>query len=533
MAYPAGAIWEIRTSATAGNVNGGAFNAARGGVDYSQQDTAQLNGTDLTCTAGSTTVTSATGGFTSQMVGNYIHLTALTGTGALVGWYEIVTYTDGNNVVLDRTPTNGVNNITAGTFYVGGAALLGTTLDDDMFEAVIAGNIFYIKSGTYTLSESIAASYNASVTNGVFVIGYNTTRDDNPTGDNRPLLAFGSLSLTLGQFWQLRNIRVTGTSANLVTLARGVNIVNSSVINDSTTASRVSVNHASGVNDVCMILLEAACYRGSAYFQGNGSGLFMFACLLRDSTFCYSISAVGQVVYMFGCLIVGGRTRGLSSSSSTNYLRVWSCTFYGAESKLGVGAYHTNGNSDIYINCVFYGLDTGIELGTDDNTTFVGWCDFYNCTAEVTNCDKSTFANIALDPGFGITERSGSTATTTSGNHLVQTGATFQTWNVAAGDMLCLESGTGITAGWYTIASVDSETQVTTNETLSANATADKVWLIRQGNDFNVGANMAAKGILGSIGEMTGYMDLGAVQRQASSGGGNANVLRGSTVAAR
>src|SRR3990167_5264823 len=152
MALPA-AVYEIRTSATASNVNGGGFNSARGGTDYSQQDAAQLTGTDLTCTAASTTITSATGGFTSIMVGNFIHLTALTGTGAIVGWYEIVTFTDTNNVIVDRTPTNGVNNITAGTFYVGGAlslATAGAAGDDDVFELAAAGggNTFHIKSGT-------------------------------------------------------------------------------------------------------------------------------------------------------------------------------------------------------------------------------------------------------------------------------------------------------------------------------------------------------------------------------------------------
>ncbi len=41
MALPATTVWEVRSSATASNVNGGAFDSAGTGTDYSQQDAAQ------------------------------------------------------------------------------------------------------------------------------------------------------------------------------------------------------------------------------------------------------------------------------------------------------------------------------------------------------------------------------------------------------------------------------------------------------------------------------------------------------------
>ena len=54
------------------------------GIDYSYLTTAVVNGlTDLTCTAASTTVTSASAPFRRSMVGNIMHNTALTGTGAI------------------------------------------------------------------------------------------------------------------------------------------------------------------------------------------------------------------------------------------------------------------------------------------------------------------------------------------------------------------------------------------------------------------------------------------------------------------
>src|SRR4030067_952391 len=139
---PSTGVIEIRSTATANNVNGGGFNAARGGTNYAQQEAAQLTNTDLTTAgAGATTVTSAGGGFTSAMVGNYIHITA--GTYFQASLYEIVTFTDANNVILDRTPSSGAAG-SGGTFYVGGAMSLNSTLDDDLFELGAAGNIFFI-----------------------------------------------------------------------------------------------------------------------------------------------------------------------------------------------------------------------------------------------------------------------------------------------------------------------------------------------------------------------------------------------------
>src|SRR6185295_4245557 len=78
-------------------------------------------------------------------------------------------------------------------------------------------------------------------------------------------------------------------------------------------------------------------------------------------------------------------------------------------------------------------------------------------------------SDTAIDPSFlNVVQRTGATATTTAGNHLVQAGATFQTWGITAGvDILYLVSGTGTTnAIHYSILSVDSETQITVGETL-------------------------------------------------------------------
>lgn len=96
--------WWVRQS---GNVlNGGGFDSsvAGAGVNYADQDSPQLALTDLaTSAANSTTLTSATGGFTSAMIGNVIRIAS--GTNFIAGYYVVTARTDTNTVILDRTPS--------------------------------------------------------------------------------------------------------------------------------------------------------------------------------------------------------------------------------------------------------------------------------------------------------------------------------------------------------------------------------------------------------------------------------------------
>src|SRR3954462_191554 len=103
MALPVASVWEIRTGGS--DSNGGGWNNRTPGtsVDYSQQDSAQLTLTDLAAASTSTTLTSATGGFTAAMVGSILQIAS--GTNAVVGFYEITVYTSSTQVTLDRTPT--------------------------------------------------------------------------------------------------------------------------------------------------------------------------------------------------------------------------------------------------------------------------------------------------------------------------------------------------------------------------------------------------------------------------------------------
>src|SRR5437667_9506862 len=116
MALSASTVWEVR-QATGNDNNGGGFVVGASGTDYSQQTTAQLSLTDLATTGVVTTLTSVTGGFTSAMVGNIIHI--ISGTNFTAGFYQITVFTNSNTVTLDRAPTTAAG--VSGTGSVGGA----------------------------------------------------------------------------------------------------------------------------------------------------------------------------------------------------------------------------------------------------------------------------------------------------------------------------------------------------------------------------------------------------------------------------
>ena len=121
--------WWIRVG---GNVlNGGGYDStvSGAGTNYADQDSPQLSLTDFaTSGAGSTTLTSVTGGFTSAMIGNAIRIAS--GTNFQTGYYVVTGRTDTNTVTVDRTPTSGGAG-SGGVGRLGGAfALPGPSLSN-------------------------------------------------------------------------------------------------------------------------------------------------------------------------------------------------------------------------------------------------------------------------------------------------------------------------------------------------------------------------------------------------------------------
>ncbi|MHC4397692.1 MAG: hypothetical protein ACYS1A_18775, partial [Planctomycetota bacterium] len=163
------------------NTNGGFYDTAAGTTDYSQQDAAQLSLSDLTTDGAGTGLGSATGGFTAQMVGNSIYIAS--GTGFTPGFYRVTAYTSSNLVTIDRSAGVGAS---AGVGKLGGGLQYFT---DAFLETEIVNDMtIWVKAGGMTLTEHLVIAADGGINNVRTIEGYNTTRGDNPTGDNRPLI---------------------------------------------------------------------------------------------------------------------------------------------------------------------------------------------------------------------------------------------------------------------------------------------------------------------------------------------------------
>jgi hypothetical protein len=311
-AIPSTAVWEVRTTGDA--TNGGGFNSARGGTDYSQQDTAQLSLTDLAC-ASNTTLTSATGGFTAAMVGNIIYIAS--GTNALAGYYEITAYTDTNTVTIDRTSATG-GNMTDGVGKVGGASNHPQTVAP----AIVAGNYIYVKKGTYVKvgANNYVLNYTVAGTTTAPIrwIGYDSARATRPIGANRPTFDGNS------------------DTADVVLVGQNYNLFDSFIF---TSGTDKGVDFSSSHNF----------YGVNLRITGNGQ----FGITRNNSS--------GSSVYLLGCEIDSNGNMGTYGSQSDLYL--FYCYIH---DNAGVGAYmRYDGRTHIINSITESNSGHGVRLGDD------------------------------------------------------------------------------------------------------------------------------------------------------------------------
>lgn len=453
-----------------------------GTIDYSQKDTAIVNGlTDLTCTAASTTVTSASAPFSPVMVGNILHATALTGTGAIVGWYEIVSYTNTSNVVLDRTPTNGVNNITAGTFYVGGAGRLNG-LEDSFKTMVPTGAIIFIKNGTYTFSgAATTSSSNGTAASPVFYIGFNSSRGDTCILANRPTIAMGANAFTSCSNTIHYNLIFTTTASNGIQMGGGSWFINCKGINSSTSAGRNTFFQ--GANGGGLVACEVICQNGNGYGGNTGSprlyGNYFHDC---DAAINNTSPNSGPTE-VIGNIFEGCTTYAIRYSGSATSGTILNNTIYGREAKVGTGVNMPASNSGLVImNNILYGLATGINIPTSaSNINISNYNNFYNNTTDNTNWTKES-TDLAVDPQFTNVSQTTGTTATTSGSTLTQSGGNFSDIQDNV-DYLHVTSGTGVTTGCYLITG-HTTTTLTTNNALGTSSAGDVNYWITKGHNF-------------------------------------------------
>lgn len=350
-----------------------------GGVDYSMQDAAQVTQTDYACVIASTTLTSATGGFTALMVGSLFHPTA--GTNVLLEWFEIVGFTDGNTVTLDRTCCDGVGNATGVTGFVGGARALPV---DAHFEAWTAGNKMYMEAGTYTLSAAIGVAADLLC----LIEGYQTTRGDNPTGTNRPLVAAAANTFNFDNEWQFKNIRCTTTTADGFRADNNAVFINCKSDNSSGTATRHGFETTS-----------RAIFIDCEGISTNGRAFFLFSidcrilnCYAHDSDEGINLASTSQAEF---CILDTCSTYGIRMHGTANVLTALNNTIYNC----GVGISILSGGLNVIRNNQLADCTTGIDNAGDVAQWYLDYNNYHSNTDNLDNLDYGDNATFN-DPGF-------------------------------------------------------------------------------------------------------------------------------------
>lgn len=518
MAIDATVIWEARATATASMVNGGGFKPGASGTDYSKQDAAQYALTGVTSGGAGNTVLTASAA--ADMVGNVIH--TVSGTNFTNNsWFEITSVSVGASITCS-TNSAGASISTgvgvSGVMNVGGALSFNSTLDDDFFEQMIGGQTLYMKNGSFSLGENISvASTSSSLTNPCVIIGYNSTRGDNPTGSSRPTWNFGVNAVVWGPVFILKYLSITGTGTTVTSIASGSGQYHyCKITNTSTTAARLAISCGSTIVGL-MNNIEAVSQNGTAIANGTGGGVRHVACYAHDSDTGFSVATQG---YCEDCIAEGNLTAGFATTSSSGQI-IRNCTAYGREGKVGIGISINAGTASLFIqNSIIYGCTTGVSQATAQLFSVGGEFNCFN--NNTTNATNYTLAatDVTSNPTFsGASQITGTTATT-SGSVLTQSGGDFSTVTDNV-DYLRVTSGTGVTTGGYLITS-HTGTTLTVNNALGTSSGGDVVYYVTTGHNFAIGTNLKAAGIPGAIGtETTAYTDMGAVQRQESAGGGS------------
>jgi hypothetical protein len=335
MAISATAVWELRATGAANNGAGYDAGIAGATTDYSLQDAAQLTLTDLACVTGTATLTSVTGGFTDAMIGNAIAIDG--GTNFTKGYYFITARTDTSTVTLDRTPVGGSNG-SSGTGKVGGAATALKSSNLDLAAALIGGNQVWIKNGTYSTFISASDTVASGTATALIKLdGYNSTRGDNPTGTNRPLLQYsGTFGFTIGTNNQLANLIFSATRNGgtiFTATLNGTRAFNCKFVNAGTATSV-----ACTVNGMTCIRCEFQAVNGNAISTSTAT---LVGCYIHDST--NGIVGTGAIT-VDNCIVDTCATAGIDISG---------------------------GGPTSILNSTIYGCGTGITVGTTLNTRLV------------------------------------------------------------------------------------------------------------------------------------------------------------------
>lgn len=371
MALSANVVIEVRAGGS--DTNGGGWIPGSSGVDLTQQTAPAYSVTDGV-TAGTTTITSLTANFGTDCPGNWAYVQGGTGSVA-ADWYQIISRTNSTTIVVDRS--TGLTAGTGVTVKIGGAY---ATIQRALSNHTTGGIVWVKEEGTtFTITTALSWTNGNTLPNGTpsYLLGYKTTRGDDPTGTNRPLISSSSaIAELLGMGSGPRicaNFRFDGGDAvtDGVVMGKGGNVRGSLLINCKIErCTRYGID-AENVGMGGVIACEVTDLKAGAT-AGILNGI-LSGCYVHDSPgagYLYPISGV----YCVADTMTGDGFRVGTLENSTFLSH---CIAY-ANGGDGIEAADTYSSVAAIQNCISYG-NTGYQLRTDKTERVArSWAIDYN-----------------------------------------------------------------------------------------------------------------------------------------------------------
>ena len=361
MAVSANTIWEVRIDGN--NTNGGGFVAGASGTDWSQQAAAQYSVTDGV-TAGTTTITSASANFGTDVVGNIMYVQGGTGSVA-AGWYQITVRNSSTSVTVDRS--TGLTAGTGVTLIIGGALLspaIGCSL------GATIGQICFVKYSASAFSITTASANVAggclNMTQGTIICGYDTTRTLTNTDANRPILQLNVASATVGTGTGLiRNFVLDGNTQTTSTPSSGNGYFNCHIKNFNTGSSSSLFYYCTATTNSAAVISGTYHYCCEAYANTAtpyNAGVFV-NCLSYGNTGASTDGfSIGQSGSCISCVAYGNGRHGIVFSANNRPILVVNCILV---SNAGYGLYFASANAyaNYDINSATYNNTLGARTG--------------------------------------------------------------------------------------------------------------------------------------------------------------------------
>ena len=400
-------VWEFLSTATASSVNGGGYDAtvsAGVGVDGTRSAEHAWFATDVVIGAVNNTLTSVSAPFLSTHTGNVVHCTAGSGFNITTA-NSFSTILDVTGGVATLFSSMGTALASGGTCRAGGALMWDSTLADDILETFRSSNTAYMKRGNYNLGEAVTVATDAVIIP-VQIIGYDSTRGDNP-GTSMPEIDTGANLMTVtGDLFLFTNISFLGTGTGVITVGNSASAKNVKIRNTSATALRngMALNSANKLLDS-----DFSSLNGTAISIGNNNSILLEGNYIHHSTLGVTSTNTSGNDRFIHNLFESIYSTGISYSGATSpqILTLYN-TFIGtASGSAGTGIYIAGSPvvTSVYAGNIFTNYAIGVDKkhGAGEGWNVEVWKNnnFFNNTVNVsTTANIGDFKNYALDPQF-------------------------------------------------------------------------------------------------------------------------------------